>query len=65
MQAASQNTYISKRMMSVYKEERDKKQKNQLNQEQKPLSSKTFAEEELKLENPSLPKPQPKVAKAK
>ena len=63
MNAASKNTYISKRMMSVYKEEREKKQKNASNQEIKPLSSKTFAEEELKSEKPSML--QPKLAKEK
>ncbi len=47
-------------MMSVYKEEREKKQNKALNQDNKPLTSKTFAEEELKSENPTLSKPQPK-----
>jgi hypothetical protein len=56
MQSASTNTYISKRMMSVYKEEREKKQKNSLQQESKPLPQKTFAEEEMKSESSTFPK---------
>ena len=65
MQSASTNTYISKRMMSVYKEERDKKQKSSIQQESKPLSQKTFAEEEQKSESSVDPKPLPKQSKEK
>jgi len=58
MNAASKNTYISKRMMSVYKEEREKKQQSSLAQDNKALPSKAFTEEEEKFDQP---KPVPKI----
>ena len=49
MQSANNNTYISKRMMSLYQEERQKKQiTNQVNGSQSALPLKSFSAEEEK-----------------
>jgi hypothetical protein len=49
MNSASSNTYISKRMMSLYQEERQKKQQtNQIGGSQNALPQKTFSAEEEK-----------------
>jgi hypothetical protein len=49
MNSASNNTYISKRMMSLYQEERQKKLvTNQVSASQNALPLKTFSAEEEK-----------------
>jgi len=53
-------------MMSVYKEEREKKQQSSLAQDNKVLPSKAFAEEEEKFDQPKpVPKVQPKAKQEK
>lgn len=51
MESACKNTYISKNMMALYKEERNKKLGIQ-SQQKAPVTDKKFSMEEVKEEEP-------------